>query len=106
MNKRTTRIALSAGLLGLGAIAFSACSDADTVSKNLSTAADNFEVARQIVVYNSFTDKYVLEVEGYCSLGNGEDEKPYVSYTCEAKDMPGGYFKDIIERSDNTFVFG
>lgn len=28
------------------------CSDADTASKNLSTAADNFEINRRIVFYN------------------------------------------------------
>jgi hypothetical protein len=43
-------------------------SDADMASENLSTAAEQFEVQRRIVVVNSFTDKVVFEVEGRCSI--------------------------------------
>jgi hypothetical protein len=73
----------------------------DTVSHNLSQEADSYRVFRQIVVYNGFTDKYILEVDGFCSLGNN-DPSDEVSYTCKTKD---GYIKDIIEKSDNSFVF-
>lgn len=73
----------------------------DTVSQNLSNDADQYKVFRQIVVYNGITDKYILEVEGYCALGN-DDSSRQVTYTCKS---PDGYVKDIIEKSDNTFVF-
>lgn len=87
-------IALAAGL--------TACDhDSDVVSENLSNDADNYKVFRQIVVYNSITDKYVLEVDGYCALGN-DDSSSETTYTCKS---PAGYVKDIIKRSDNTFVF-
>lgn len=57
---------IGAGLLTGGA---SGCtSDADMASENLSTAAEQFEVQRRIVVVNSFTDKVVFEVEGRCSI--------------------------------------
>lgn len=83
-------------------IGLSACnSDSDVVSKNLSKDADNYKVFRQIVVYNAITDKYILEVQGYCALGN-DDGSTKVTYTCKS---PDGYVKDIIKKSDNTFVF-
>lgn len=43
-------------------------SDADMASENLSTAAEQFEVQRRIVVVNAFTDQVVFEVEGRCSI--------------------------------------
>lgn len=75
--------------------------DSDVVSKNLSTDADQYKVFRQVVVYNALADKYVLEVDGYCSIGN-DDKADQVTYTCKS---PDGYVKDIIQKSDNTFVF-
>lgn len=98
----TTRTTLAACLIALGAVGLSACAhDSDVVSENLSNDADAYKIFRQIVVYNAITDKYVLEVEGYCSIGNN-DGAAEVTYTCKS---PQGYVKDIIERSDNTFVF-
>jgi hypothetical protein len=100
------RIALAAtAVLALGTM--TACeNDADVVSKNLSTDADNYKVMRQIVVYNSFTDKYILEVIGFCALGNS-DPAGSVSYTCKVGkgQGSGGYVKDIIKKSDNVTVF-
>lgn len=85
---------LAAGLTG--------CSHkSDTVSQNLSKDADSYKVFRQIVVYNGITDKNILEVDGWCALGNADDASE-VSYTCKT---PQGHVKDIIEKSDNTFVF-
>lgn len=46
--------------------------DADIASENLSKAAEQFEVPRRIVAFNGITDKYVLVVEGYCSIESGE----------------------------------
>jgi len=92
---------MAAGLtLGLGACQ----SDSDVVSHNLSKDSDNYKVARQIVVYNAITNQYVQTVTGFCSLGN--DDKPdRVTYTCKASGEDTGYLKDIILKSDNTFVF-
>lgn len=96
-------VAAAAAALGVPVLA--ACSsDADVASHNLSKEADEFHVFRQIVVYNAITDKYILEVEGYCSLGN-HDPSDEVSYTCKSKDSNTGLTKDIIKKSDNTFVF-
>ncbi|MDG2024669.1 MAG: hypothetical protein P8J75_09455, partial [Actinomycetota bacterium] len=43
-------------------------SQADTVSKNLSTAAEEFEINRRIVMFNGITDNYLLSIEGRCSI--------------------------------------
>lgn len=42
---------------------------ADVASRNLSYAADRFEVIRRIVFFNGITDKYLMSIEGLCSLG-------------------------------------
>lgn len=100
MNRIKVIVALMASL-ALVVVTAGCSHKSDTVSKNLSKDADSFKVFRQIVVYNGITDKYILEVDGYCALGN-HDSSSEVTYTCKS---PDGYIKDIIEKSDNTFVF-
>lgn len=64
-------LSLVAVLTGL-----SACSsDADVVSKNISKAADQFEIQRRIVFFNGITDTYLMTIEGRCSLGNFDGPK-------------------------------
>jgi hypothetical protein len=104
MNKKY--IAALAIVAAVGLSAGSCENDADVVSENLSTDADNYKVFRQIVVYNSITDTYMLEVKGFCALGN-EDSASSVSYTCKVGGNmgSGGYVKDIIRKSDNVTVW-
>ena len=42
--------------------------DADVASRNLSVAADMFEINRRIVFYNGITGEYMLVIEGLCAL--------------------------------------
>lgn len=100
MNRTRTTTAVVAGL-ALTFIAAGCSHKSDTVSENLSNDADSYRVFRQIVVYNGITDKYILEVDGWCALGN-DDDNSETTYTCK---VPGGYVKDIIKKSDNSFVF-
>lgn len=87
---------LIAGALALG---LAACeSDADKVSKNLSTAAEQFEVQRRIVGVNGFTDAPAFEVEGRCSI---EDQGNQLEVTC--KHGPDDFKKHFVGLSDNTF---
>ncbi len=59
------------GALMMSLMMLAGCeSDADIAAKNISSAADNFEINRRIVFYNTMTDTYMLVVEGRCSLGN------------------------------------
>ena len=75
---------------------------ADVASRNISTAADNFEVNRRVVFYNGITDRYILEIEGLCSLGNHDGPKE-LTVTC--KTGPSAYKKHFLGLSDNvTFV--
>lgn len=89
-------------LIGATMTLSSCASPADVASQNLSTAADQFQINRRIVFYNGFTGTYMLDIEGYCSLGN--DDKPReLSVTC--KTGPNEYKKDFLGLSDNVTYF-
>jgi hypothetical protein len=76
-----------------------ACTEADTVSYNISKSADSFEVQRRVVFFNGITDKYLLTIEGLCSLGNN-DPAGKLSVTCKVgKDT---YKKHYLGLSDNV----
>ncbi len=75
---------------------------ADVASRNLSKAADSFEVARRIVFYNGITGEYILQIEGLCSLGNYDDSGS-LSVTC--KTGPEMYKKHFLGLSDNVTYF-
>lgn len=76
--------------------------DADVASRNLSVAADQFEITRRIVFYNGITGDYVLTLEGLCSLGNN-DKAGQLTVTC--KTGPGAYKKHFLGLSDNVTYF-
>lgn len=76
--------------------------EADVASKNLSIAADNFEVSRRIVFYNGITGEYILVIEGLCSLGNF-DQTGELSVTCKVDDSE--YKKHFLGLSDNVTYF-
>lgn len=78
------------------------CSDADVASRNLSKAADQFEVTRRIVFYNGITGDYMLTITGLCSLGNA-DKARELSVTC--KTGPAEYKKHFLGLSDNVTFF-
>lgn len=63
-----------AALMILMAITLVACTEADTVNHNITKSADSFEVKRRIVFFNGITDKYLLTVEGLCSLEVNSDK--------------------------------
>lgn len=76
----------------------SACNDdASVASRNISKAADNFEVTRRIVFINGITDKYLFEVVGKCNI---ELQVGKLALTCKAG--PGLYKKHYFGLSDNT----
>jgi len=51
------------------ALVAAACSsDAAVASRNLSVAADQFEIDRSIVFFNGITDTYLLQINGKCSI--------------------------------------
>ena len=77
------------------------CSDDATVaSRNLSKAADNFEVDRRVVFYNGITGDYLLSIEGRCSI---VDQKTQLEVTCKVGD--DAYKKHFLGLSDNITYF-
>ncbi|XAG96454.1 hypothetical protein U7128_000039 [Bacillus phage KKP_4050] len=77
------------------------CTEADTVSENLSKSADSFEVQRRVVFFNGITDKYLLTVEGLCALDTDSEKK--LTVTCKiGKDK---YKKHYLGLSDNVSYF-
>jgi hypothetical protein len=87
----------------LASFALAGCErQADVASKNLSNAADNFEINRRIVFYNGITDTYMLVIEGRCSLGNNDAPK---QRTIVCKTGPSEYKKHFLGLSDNVTYF-
>ena len=81
----------------------SACTDdADVASRNLSKAADNFEVNRRIVFYNGITNDYMLVIEGLCSKDNSSTEHT-LGIVCKVG--PDSYKKHLLGLSDNVTFF-
>lgn len=78
------------------------CDDAQVASHNISKAADNFEIQRQIVFYNGITDRYIAVVEGRCSItADGADKQ--LEVTCKVG--PNQFKKDFLGMSDNVTYF-
>lgn len=103
--KRTITLLFAVALLALPLL-MTACggSDATVAAKNISRAADQFEVARRIVAINGITDKYILEIEGFCSIETANSGLAgAAAVTCKLAD--GKFKKSYVYLSDNvTFV--
>lgn len=88
-----------AAIFSLGACA----TDADVASRNLSKAAEQFEINRRVVFVNGITDNYLLEVEGRCSVEDMSELRPQLEVTC--KTGPDRFVKHFLGLSDNvTYV--
>jgi hypothetical protein len=100
MRKKLVGVML---VIVLAMFAFSAVgcgtdTDADVASENLSKAAEQFEIERRIVFFNGITDKYLLLIEGLCSV---EDEEGIqLEVTCKLPD--GKFKKHFLGLSDNV----
>lgn len=93
MRKIIVTVAALALALGL-----TSCStDADVVNNNITKDADNFKVPRRVIFINAITDKYLLTVEGYCSVDSGNPAQ--LTVTCARN---GGYIRNYLGRSDNV----
>lgn len=97
LNKLITTTALVAGVLST-----TACmDDADVASKNITKAADNFEITRRIVFYNGITDNYILSIEGNCSIDLNQSSTAF-NVICKTIN---GYKRHTLVLSDNTTAF-
>ena len=105
MNKFLTALLLAVIALAIVIMFVTGCTAADVASQNLSTAADNFQVTRRIIFINGITDKYLMVIEGKCSLGNN-DSAGELSVTCKVgagEDGKGVFKKHFLGLSDNVF---
>ena len=86
---------------------FTGCNrDSEVASYNLSVAADMFEVDRRIVFYNGITDKYILNIEGKCSIKVDRSDRQ-LEVTCKVADgnSASAYKKHYLGLSDNVTYF-
>jgi hypothetical protein len=89
----------------IGMTALAGCStDADVASRNLSTAAEQFQVNRRIVFFNGITDKYLLEIQGLCSVESA-DSALMGSLEVTCKTGPSSFKKHFLGLSDNVSYF-
>jgi hypothetical protein len=87
-------------ILLISLISLISCDDASVASQNLSKAADMFEINRRVVFYNGITDKYILVIEGRCSVEFFSDK-----FTVTVKIGPDKFMKHYLGRADNVFPF-
>src|SRR6188768_4201798 len=90
------------GLVMVGAMAvggLTACTDddADVVNQNIAKDADNFKVNRRTVFINGITDKYLLVVEGFCSIETDNPNRWAV--TCKVGD---GFKRHFMGKAANV----
>jgi len=92
-------------MLAMVGVAIAGCtSQADTVSENISVAAEQFEIERRIVFLNGITDKYLLSIEGRCSIEVGNTGVANaLEVTCRTGD--GQFVKHFLGLSDNVSFF-
>ncbi|GAA2230148.1 hypothetical protein N1031_06865 [Herbiconiux moechotypicola] len=101
MKKRIAALGLL-GALGAGLLA-GCTSDADRASENLSTAAEQFEVQRQITFINGITDREMVVVEGRCSVETADSFLAgAVEVTCKVGEDQ--YKKNFLVPGDNAIV--
>lgn len=102
MSVRITRkkVVLAGVLVAAGVL--SACSSAaDVASSNISAESEAFRIPRRIVVVNAITDKFLMTVEGMCSM-EYLDGPRRTEMTCKLSD--GTLVKHVVQASDNVMV--
>ena len=79
------------------ALAMTGCNDDATVARrNMTKAADNFELMRRIVFYNVRLGQNVVTVEGKCSIEYGSGRTEYI---CKVGD--GKYIRNFLSDSND-----
>ncbi len=73
------------------------CTEAEKVSYNVSKEADNFNVTRRVTVYNTRTDRLVLEVIGNLSVLHSSGDIDIV-----VEVAPGQYKKHFVGLNEWT----
>jgi len=80
--------------------AVAVCGDVHIVQRNMTKAADNFEISRRIVLWNTITNSPIMVTEGICSVEPGERQTSVLCKVGHEK-----YVRHFYGRSDNTLYF-
>jgi hypothetical protein len=87
-------------------VAVAGCStDADVASRNISIAADNFEIERRIIFIDTWTDTYLLSITGLCSIKNAADTTGTGGVAVTCKTGASEYKKNYLGLSGNVTYF-
>ena len=97
MNARRMK-QLAVGALLAATALLAGCTDAEIANRNLSKAADQFEIDRRVVFYNGITADYMLTIEGRCSI-KADTMDGQLEVTCKTGD---GFKKHFLGLSDNV----
>ena len=93
-------VAIVAILTVVIASEFIGVDDATVANKNMTKAADNFEIMRRIVAYNAIVGANVMVTEGKCSVDNDQFR---TSIICKIGE--GQYIRNFYGKSDNISYF-
>ena len=74
------------------------CTQADTVRHNLTEDADSFNITRRITVFNTRTDKVLMQMTGVMSIKTDSDTKELNVLVKDGET----YYKHIIYLNDDT----
>ncbi len=89
-------------IVGLMVLGLTSCDDASVASANLSKEADMFRIYRRVIFYNGITDKYIMSVEGYCSIDVDSMDN---QLELTVKNENGTFMKHYLGLSDNVTYF-
>lgn len=92
MKKIIKALALATLLVTTG------CTQADTVRHNLTEDADSFNITRRITVFNTRTDKVLMQMTGVMSIQTDKDTKELNVLVKDGET----YYKHIIYLNDDT----
>lgn len=94
------KVLLLVALLGTTLLLVGCSDDADIAKQNLTKAADNFEISRRVVMFNSISNTIMMITEGKCSVNAGTLR---TSVICKVGE--GQYIRNFYGKSDNTVYF-
>jgi hypothetical protein len=90
-------------MLVLAALLVAGCeTDAQVASRNISMAADQFQIERRIVFYDAIQGVYLLSIEGRCSIKK-DNLDSQLEVTCKTSETE--YKKHFLGISDNVTYF-
>lgn len=92
MKKIIKALALATLLVTAG------CTQADKVRYNITEDADNFNITRRITVFNTRTDKVLMQMTGVMSIKTDKDTKELNVLVKNGET----YYKHIIYLNDDT----